>query len=77
MMLIKVRAKPGSKSEKIIRIGKNEFEISIKEKAENNKANIAIIKALAEYLDCSTANFRIKSGSTSKNKIIEIKNDKI
>ena len=62
--------KPNSKTNQIIGFDKNKgaYWISIKAKAENNKANIELIKFLSRSLG---KRIRIKSGLKSREKIIE------
>lgn len=69
-MKIKIKVHPNSSKEEIKKIDEDNYEIWIKEKAEDNKANIALIKVLKKYFKKEV---NIKSGFTSKNKIIEIK----
>ncbi len=68
-MIIKIKVKPNSKKQNIIK--KEEFyEIHLKSVPENNKANMDLIKILKKHFK---KEIKIKSGFTSKNKIIEIK----
>ena len=71
-MKLQVKVSPGKKEEKI-EIIDGVFEISLKERAEKGKANIALIKLLAKHFNTSSANVKILRGLTSKNKVIEIK----
>lgn len=71
-MKISVKAKPSSKEEKVERIDETHFVVSVKEPPENGKANQAIRNALAVYFKTGTANVKIVSGYSSRNKIIEI-----
>lgn len=68
-MKIKIKVKPNSKKQEIIKIGE-EYKVSLKERAENNKANIELIKLLGKYFK---GEVRIIKGLKSKNKIVEIK----
>ncbi|MBS3071892.1 DUF167 domain-containing protein [Candidatus Pacearchaeota archaeon] len=71
-MIIKVFAKPGSDKEEIEKISETEYKIYIKEKAEDNKANIAIIKLLSKYFKIHYKKIKIKN-PRSRDKIVEIK----
>ncbi|MBS3071049.1 DUF167 domain-containing protein [Candidatus Pacearchaeota archaeon] len=68
-MKFKIKVHPNSSQEKIEEIDKNYLEVWIKEKPVNNKANIKIIKILKNYFG---KGIKIKSGFTSRNKIIEV-----
>lgn len=68
-MILKVKVHPNSSKEKIKEVTGG-LEIWIKARAEDNKANIALVKLLKRHFNKEVV---IKSGFTSKNKIIEIK----
>lgn len=74
-MIIHIKVKPGSSENKI---EKNENDsglvVWVKERAEDNKANIAVIKLLSKYYNVSSKSINIKSGLKNKNKIVEIVN---
>ncbi len=67
-MKIKVHAK--SSKEEVKQIGEGNYEVWLKEGAVDNKANLKLIKVLKKYFGKEV---RIKSGFTSKNKVVEIK----
>ena len=69
----KVIVKPNSRENKIIEFdkGKNAYLINIKARAQDNKANIEMIKFLSKSLKKKV---RIASGLKSKEKIIEVIN---
>jgi len=72
-MIIHVAVKPGSKEEKIEKISKTEYKISVKEPAEKGKANARIIKIISKEFGVSYKKIKIKNPSSRK-KIIEIYN---
>ena len=71
-MIINVKVKPNS-SEERIEMKEGVLYISLKESAEQNKANIELVNLLAKYFNTSAAAIRILRGKTSRNKIIEVK----
>ena len=71
-MKIFVRAKPGQREALIEKIDAEHFVVSVRERAENNDANFAIMKALAEYFHCPLSAVRLTTGRTSHNKIFLI-----
>lgn len=73
-MKIFVKAKPKAKIEKVEKIDNENFVVFVKEPPVKGRANQAIIKALAEYFKVPSANVKIVSGHTSKQKVIEIIN---
>ena len=70
-MIIHVKVKPNSKKEEIIDLGNGNFEVYLKEKAEDGKANLKLIKLLSKKFNVSYKQISIKN-PTSRNKVIEI-----
>ena len=68
-MKINVKVKPNSGREEVKKLNDKEFLVYLKKPAENNKANVELCKLLQRYFKRKV---RIKSGFTSKNKIVEI-----
>ena len=71
-MKINVKAKPNAREEKVEKIDESNFVVSVKEKPEKSKANVAIRNALAVYFKIASARVKIVGGYSSRNKIIEI-----
>ncbi len=71
-MIIQIKVKPNSPKEEVVNEGER-FTIFVKEKAENNKANIAVIKLLSKYFGVPSSQIDIKTGKKSRKKIIEIR----
>ncbi len=67
-MIIKVKVKPNSGRKDVIR-KKDEYMVYLKSRPENNKANIELIKLLKKHFDRPV---KIKSGRSSREKIIEV-----
>ncbi len=72
MRRIFVKVKTKAKKEEVLKLGADEFLVSVKEPAEEGKANVAIIKALARYFKVPTTSVKIVSGRASRKKRIEI-----
>ena len=70
-MIIHVKVKPGAKEEIINKIDDNNYEISVREKAEDNKANVRVINILAKEFRVSYKKISIKNPKSRK-KIVEI-----
>ncbi len=68
-MKIKIKLHPNSSQEKIEKISDEDYEVWIKEKPIDGKANVELCKILKKYFGKS---IKIKSGFTSRNKIVEI-----
>ena len=52
--------------------GEAHFVVSVKEPPIQGRANQAILKALARFLDVAPSRLRIISGYTSRQKVIEV-----
>ena len=68
-MKIKVKLHSNSSQEKIEKKSKEKYEVWLKEKPIDNKANERLVKVLKKYFGKEV---RIKSGLTSRNKIVEV-----
>lgn len=67
-MKLKIKVKPNSGKQEIIK--QDDFYlIKLKSSAQDNKANLELVKVLKKYFKKEV---KIKSGFTSRNKIIEI-----
>ena len=67
-MKIKIKVHANSSKEEIKKIG-NIYEVWVKEKPIQGKVNVKLLKILKKYFKKPV---KIKSGFTSKNKIIEL-----
>lgn len=67
-MKIFVKTKPRSKEERVEKIDDTHFIVSVKEPPVQGRANVAIAKALAEYLGVSASSIALASGFSSKAK---------
>ncbi len=67
-MKIKIKVKPNSGKQSVEKDGEI-YIVNVKSRAENNRANIEVTKLLEKYFKKSV---RIKSGLTSRNKLVEI-----
>jgi uncharacterized protein (TIGR00251 family) len=56
----------------VFKINGNKIIIGLSSKPEKGKANLELIKKLAEYFDCSSSHVKIISGFKSRKKIVEI-----
>ncbi|MCW8966318.1 MAG: DUF167 domain-containing protein [Candidatus Pacearchaeota archaeon] len=66
---MRIKVHTNSSQEKIEKLNEDSYEVWIKEKAVDNKANKYLEKFLKKYFGKSV---RIKSGFTSRNKIVEV-----
>jgi len=73
-MIIKVKVKPNANKEEVKEDNGN-YLISIKERPEKGRANLALIKLLARHFRISSSNVKIVRGFKSNDKIVEINKD--
>ena len=72
MALIKVKVKPNSKQQTIIEEPDGSLTVQLKSPPVDGKANEELIKLLAVKFDVPKSHIRIKSGLSSKTKLVEI-----
>ena len=70
MQYIHVKVKAGMSKESLKEKSKDHFEISVKEKAENNQANKRVVEILAEYFKIPQNKVRIVNGHRSPSKLL-------
>lgn len=68
-MIIKIKVYPKSGREEIIKISENSYKVYLKKPADDNKANIELIKLLRKHFK---KNINIIKGLKSRDKIIEV-----
>jgi hypothetical protein len=70
--LIRVRVAARAKRASIKKLSNDKFEIAVKEPAEENRANAAVLTALSTYLKIPVKNLRIIRGHHHSSKVISI-----
>jgi len=68
-MKIKIKLHSNSSQEKISKISDGNYEVWLKEKAVDNRANLKLVKVLKKYFGKEV---KIKSGFTSRMKVVEV-----
>ena len=72
-MIITAKVKPGCKQgDKIEKQPDGTYIICLRARAHDGEANAALVKLLADHFDVAKTNIKIKSGATSRIKIIEL-----
>lgn len=71
-MIIKVLAKPGSRSVGVDRREDGVVIVRVRERAVDGKANEAVRRVLAEAYGCRTRDITIRSGLASRHKTVEV-----
>lgn len=70
-MKIQVTVKPGAKVQKIVESDEG-LVVYLHARAHDGEANVALIKALADYYDVSKSQVEILRGQKSHQKVVEI-----
>ncbi len=68
----RVKVKPNAKQQKIEELADGSLNIHLKSPPLDGKANEELIKLLAKKFAVPKSSIRIKSGATSRQKLIEI-----
>jgi len=71
-VLVRVRVKPGSRRPRIEQAGEGELVVWLKSPPAEGRANQELIERLAEHYGVPRAQVRIRSGHTSRNKLVEV-----
>ena len=71
-MYIKVRVTAGAKKESFEKVSDDHFVVSVKEPAEQNRANKRVIELVALHFGVPTGKVRLISGHHSPSKIVDI-----
>lgn len=71
-MKIQVKVKPNSKQPTIAESSDGSFTVRLKSPPVDGKANKELIEVLAEKFNVNKSQVHIKSGLSSKNKLVEI-----
>lgn len=71
-MKIFVSARPNTKKEKVEKTDETHLVVAVKEPPKNGRANAAIAKALAGYLNVPSSRIRLESGFSSRSKVFEL-----
>ncbi|MCX6842195.1 MAG: DUF167 domain-containing protein [candidate division WOR-3 bacterium] len=71
-MRLRVRVKPGAHEEKVSREPDGSLLVSVRARAQEGKANEAVMKAVAKFLRVPKSRVSIVSGPSSRTKILEV-----
>ncbi|MDP2820891.1 MAG: DUF167 domain-containing protein [bacterium] len=72
-MLYKIKVRPESKKQQVVKKKNYEFLVCLKSKAEKGMANKELIGLLSDFFGVSVSKIKIKRGLKTTNKILEIK----
>jgi len=64
---------PGSREEEVLQLEDGSYRVRIKARPREGKANDALVEILSRHFGISKASVIIRSGHTSRRKIVEIR----
>lgn len=70
--VVRVRVDSNAKHDSIIEGKNGRLEVSVKEPAEDNRANVRVCQLVAEYFNVPRKNVSITKGSQSRSKMVLI-----
>lgn len=76
-LILKFYIQPGAKRNEIVGIMQDELKIKLTSQAIEGRANIALIKFLAQLFKVPRSNIVLRSGEKSRHKIIEVSNSDV
>jgi len=71
-MRLRVRVKPGAHEEKVSREPDGSLLVSVRARAQEGKANEAVVKAVAGFYHVPKSRVRILTGLSSRTKTLEV-----
>lgn len=74
-MLIHVKISPDAHTDEIVQKNSTSYLVSVREPAERNRANTAMLALLARHLEVEPSRLRIITGHHAPGKIVEILDD--
>ncbi len=74
-MYVKVRVVAGAKKEVFEAVSKDQFKVSVKEPAEQNRANRRVLECVALHFHIPKERIKIISGHHSPSKILSVPDD--
>ena len=71
-MRLRIRVKPGAHAERVSREPDGSLLVSVTARAQEGKANEAAVRAVAAFLRVPKSSVRIRSGLSSRTKLLEV-----
>ncbi len=71
-LLLRVKAKPGAREDRILGVRGGELLVSVRAAPEAGKANAAIVRVLADFLGIKKSDAILKNGAGAPHKVFEL-----
>lgn len=72
ILTLRIYVQPGSKRNEVVGLYQNELKIKLQSPAIEGRANVALVKYLAQLFDVPRSSVVLKSGETSRHKVVSI-----
>lgn len=69
---IAVTVKPNAKKAEVTQLATGEYQVEVREPAQDGKANQAVMELLARYFGVPKSTVRVKRGLSSRHKLLEL-----
>lgn len=69
---MKLKVHPSSRKDAVVRKSRDTFEVYVRAKPVDGKANEATLDALSNFLKVSRSRLHLIRGSSSRNKLVEL-----
>ncbi len=70
-MYLKIKVHPNSKKDEVVRKGDDSYEIFVRAKPVEGKANEDMLSLLADHLKVARSKLRLVRGAMARNKLVE------
>lgn len=77
VIVLKIYVQPGAKHNEIVGLYNDALKIRVATPAIDGRANVALLKYIAELFDVSCTSIKLKRGDTSRYKTIEIHHSRV
>ncbi|MBP6918979.1 MAG: YggU family protein [Legionellaceae bacterium] len=77
VIVLKIYVQPGAKHNEIVGLYNNALKIRVATPAIDGRANVALLKYIAELFEVSRREIILKRGDTSRYKSIEVRNSRV
>ena len=71
-MRLRIRVKPGAHADSVSKEPDGSLRVSVRARAQEGKANEAVVKAVAKFLRVPKSRVSIVSGLSSRTKVLEV-----
>ena len=71
-MRIRVRVTPNAREAGVVKVGEEDFEVKVDERAIDGRANKRLVEIMSKHLRVPKSRILIISGARSRDKVLEV-----